>query len=311
MSIIKMSNSKASLLTAFKYVTRPGKVATTGVGKGYLIEGINCRPESYYDEVMTTKRFYGKTTGRQYYHLIISSPPGEGNPEEQLRLSKEFVEKNQDLKGYEVLIVVHNDKKHIHSHILINSVCTIGGKKLDLKKSQYREWIKLNREICIGHGIQLVEKEPNKGDLRTDNRKTYETVRRLGRDADLVVVYQAVCKAKEVSCSWEDFSRILEKSNIKIERKQNRKHVVFTYNGRKIRDSNLSKTFSDLIDKENLEHEFCNNRNRKDHDHRRKEIDREIKQRKRSVGNIIKSDVLPNTHRKKRDRSRERVRTDS
>jgi len=45
-----------------------------------LISGINCSPESAYDEMMVTKGIYRKDDGRQFVHFVHSYHPEEKLP---------------------------------------------------------------------------------------------------------------------------------------------------------------------------------------------------------------------------------------
>ena len=82
----------------------------------------NCDPGLEYREMMDTKRDLGKLDGRQCYHIIQSFKPGEVTPELVLEIAMEFAAEYQP--DYEVVIGTHVDKKHIHSHLLFNSVNT-------------------------------------------------------------------------------------------------------------------------------------------------------------------------------------------
>ena len=66
-----------------------------------------------------TKEYFGKDKGRQCYHIIISYKPGEVTPELTLQIAEEFAREN--LSDYEVVMAVHTDKRHIHSHIVFSA----------------------------------------------------------------------------------------------------------------------------------------------------------------------------------------------
>ena len=63
----------AHLKQAVAYILNPVKL-----GEANLAGGINCLPETAYEQMVSTKEMYGKLGGRQGYHAIISLPPGEG-----------------------------------------------------------------------------------------------------------------------------------------------------------------------------------------------------------------------------------------
>ncbi|MBU3217405.1 relaxase/mobilization nuclease domain-containing protein [Clostridium estertheticum] len=91
---------------------------------------------------------YGKTGGRQGYHIVISCPPGEGTPEQLLALMKEFA---HEFLGddYEAVYSVHVDKEHCHGHLVFNSVNMNTGKKygLSIMPAEYsKNPVNMNRK---------------------------------------------------------------------------------------------------------------------------------------------------------------------
>ncbi|MBQ8236560.1 MAG: relaxase/mobilization nuclease domain-containing protein [Oscillospiraceae bacterium] len=92
-----------------------------------LVTGVNCLSNTAFQEFMNTKRLFGKTEGRMYYHLIQSFSPeevltAETAHEIALKLAQEFA-------GFEVLVCTHTDRDHLHSHLIINSVSAENGRK--------------------------------------------------------------------------------------------------------------------------------------------------------------------------------------
>ena len=77
MPIIHFANSKNQNSGGFKkllgYVSREKK---TKLEDRRLVSGVNCSPESAYQEILLTKQANGKTGGRLYYHLVQSFPKG-------------------------------------------------------------------------------------------------------------------------------------------------------------------------------------------------------------------------------------------
>ena len=76
MAITKLMNMKASktgkidvhLKNSIAYILNPKKL-----GDANLAGGINCLPELAYEQMKSTKELFGKTGGRQGYHLIVAS----------------------------------------------------------------------------------------------------------------------------------------------------------------------------------------------------------------------------------------------
>ena len=89
---------------------------------------LNCQTATACQEMLATKRRWGKTCGVLGYHLIHSYAPGEVTPEQAHAAGVEFARR---LLGdrYEVVIATHVDRDHLHCHILFNSVSFVDGKK--------------------------------------------------------------------------------------------------------------------------------------------------------------------------------------
>ena len=82
---------------------------------------INCLLDTAFEQMMDTKVTFGKTDKRQGYHIIISFAPGEATEEQALDIVARFAQEYLKDK-YEAVYAVHNDKKHMHGHIVFNSV---------------------------------------------------------------------------------------------------------------------------------------------------------------------------------------------
>ena len=118
-----------------RYVTNPEKTALDSVQgyianpeKAHLVTALNCQTSTACQEMLSTKRRWGKTGGVLGYHLIHSYAPGEVTPEQAHAAGVEFARR---LLGdrYEAVIATHVDREHLHCHILFNSVSFVDGKK--------------------------------------------------------------------------------------------------------------------------------------------------------------------------------------
>ena len=143
------------------------KCRTSGTDKAiqYILNGdktrgqiltarLNCDPGYEYRQMKDTKEYFDKTDGRQCYHIIISYKPGEVTPELALQIAEEFAREN--LSDYEVVMAVHTDKRHIHSHIVFNSV-SLKGEKYHLGRGDYYRKIRAFFQLYIFHFIIVAE----------------------------------------------------------------------------------------------------------------------------------------------------------
>ena len=114
------SGNKSHLATVIEYVTNGEKTE-----EKILTGGNNLQVEYAMQQMMETKESFGKTGGRQAYHVIISFKEGETDAETAMDITKAFVE--EYLAEYESLYAVHVNTDHIHSHIIFNSVNAFKG----------------------------------------------------------------------------------------------------------------------------------------------------------------------------------------
>lgn len=107
--------------------------------------GINCNdnPEIAYEEFISTKDKFGKydpnnIKSREFKHYTISFTHEESKmlgAKSINAMVKEICERVPEFKNYQISIATHEDKKHIHSHIIVNSVNMLDGHKIQLPNS--------------------------------------------------------------------------------------------------------------------------------------------------------------------------------
>lgn len=228
--------------------------------KAVEIIGINCRAGFFDVESALTRDYYSngkKDKDRQVYMFVYSFRPGVGTIDDLKEIIIRGIRENPLLDGYQAEICIHNDVPHLHGHILISARNPGTGRKLHMSKKQYAAWRNLMKQIALEYGYLPVQaKDKKRGDFAADDRNKVEVVRRKGRDSDIVHVYQAVRRAMNEAMDWDDFERLLAEYDISVERKASRKHLVFSFSGRKFRDTNLSRTFTDNISKETIDDGF-------------------------------------------------------
>ena len=156
MAVTKVLARKGRLDTAVAYVLNGDKTEDR-----ILTDSINCDPGHEARQMMDTKRELGKEDGVQYYHMIQSFAPGEVTPELALEIAQEFV--RHHLSDYEVVIGTHVDRRHIHSHILWNSVSVMTGAKYHSNAKTYYSQIRaISDELCREHGLSILPASKNK-----------------------------------------------------------------------------------------------------------------------------------------------------
>lgn len=166
----KDGNLSNSLHRSLLYIVNP--VKTDG---GVLVGGVNVMPDAElaYEQMCETKQIFGKELGRQGYHVVLSCPVGEGDPQTMYQLTQEFIEEYLGYR-YEALFAVHVDKGHLHSHIVFNSVSMIDGYKYQYTKGDWKNIIQpITNSLCEKYGWSVILPEYVKDSERM-SRGEYE-----------------------------------------------------------------------------------------------------------------------------------------
>ncbi|MEG2222791.1 MAG: relaxase/mobilization nuclease domain-containing protein [Oscillospiraceae bacterium] len=104
----------------------------------YFVTGVGCLAETAGEQMMNTKRRFGKSGGYVAYHGYQSFKPGELTPAQAHEIGIEFAKRLWG-ERYEVLVATHLNTDCCHNHFVVNSVSFVDGKKLVVKKGTYLE----------------------------------------------------------------------------------------------------------------------------------------------------------------------------
>ena len=77
-----------------------------------LTGGWNLQVDKAYEQMMDTKEVFGKSGGRQGYHIIISFKEGETDAETAMKIVERFVK--EYLTEYEAVYAVHDNMLLFH-----------------------------------------------------------------------------------------------------------------------------------------------------------------------------------------------------
>lgn len=132
MPLFKCSASKAKPKNGIAYVTDEKKAKIVTVRN--LFED-----EDYAKQFEETASRFGKGDKfdeRKYYHCKLSCARQDNvSPEKAHSYAEELVAKL--FQNYECVIATHTDTQTVHSHIIVNAVDSITGKKLQFNKQDY------------------------------------------------------------------------------------------------------------------------------------------------------------------------------
>ena len=260
----KSTKSHGAMRNVLEYVLRDEKVK-----EGYVfINGPYAGETVNYDELSQTwikeKQLWGKDSGRMYAHNIISFHKDEKvSPEEVLEIGKAYAEKH--FPGHQYVISVHQDKDHLHCHIVVNSVSYIDGHKLHQTKHDLERQKEFTNNLCRERGLSVAEKGHHfdgslieQGEITAWSKDKYNLLINDSKKSFVAECALAVMEVVPQSASREEFISGMEEKGWSVQWEESRKHIVFqNKDGKKVRDTNIEKTFAGMqVNKEALTNEF-------------------------------------------------------
>ena len=160
------------LKRALDYVMNPEK--TQG---GRLVGAINCQADMAFEQMIDTKKQFGKTDKRQGYHIILSFKEDEVEPDRAFEITQKFVAEYLG-DAYEVVFVVHDNTDHVHSHIVFNSVSFVDGKKYRYEKGDWAKYIQpITNKLCQEYGLSIIDVEDGSKEKQHENYKDWSEYR--------------------------------------------------------------------------------------------------------------------------------------
>ena len=209
--------------------------------KEYFVSGVNCEPDSAYEEMKDTKEFYHKENKILAFHAYQSFAEGEVTPELAHKIGVELA---NEMWGdrFQVIVTTHLNTKHIHNHLVINSVSFKDGLKYYDNHTNYAKMRHISDELCREYGLSVIKEKPTKKKMNYDNfyKKSLYTdnySNNAKRDLDLAIRqaysyddflylmkkldYEIIFRANKISIRKEPYKR-----NIRIERRYGENYSI-------------------------------------------------------------------------------------
>lgn len=239
------TQSRAAMRGVMLYVMQEKKTAWEGKP---LISGINCQPQSVYDDFLNTKLLYHKDGGMMFYHMVQSFPKGAAvDPQQAHEAARRLAEY---FDGCEVLVCTHVDREHIHSHCVINSVNFETGKKLHMAKEQLQELMRRNDMICQKMGLPVFDAPTQQ--TRGMSGAEYHTA--LKGQSWKLRLMNTIDACMKYAADKDAFVSLMASEGYAVRWESGRKYITYTTpDGMKCRDSKLHE---EKYCKEAMEHEF-------------------------------------------------------
>lgn len=243
MAVIKRIASKATPKKIVSYLTQEEKTEEK------LIGGKDCDPDNVVNDFNMTQELYGKTGGVKYHHIIQSfSPEDNITPEKAHEIGKELAE--SQFKGFEVFVVTHKDKDHIHNHLVVNSVSFENGLKYNASNKSLWDIKRESNRLCERENLKTLDLE-HKAEKRISSAE--KRIMDRGQIPWKDELRQIIDIARERTKDLESFREFLEK-NFDIETRVTKNSISYKHpdHGKAIRGRSLG----DRYNKEELENEF-------------------------------------------------------
>ena len=239
------TQSRAAMRGVMLYVMQEKKTAWED---GPLVSGVNCQPQSVYDDFLNTKLLYHKDGGVMFYHMVQSFPKDAAvDPRQAHEAARRLAEY---FGGCEVLVCTHVDREHIHSHCVINSVNFETGKKLHMAKEQLQELMRRNDMICQKMGLPVFE--PTAQQARGMSGAEYHTA--LKGQSWKLRLMNTIDECMKYAADKDAFVSLMASEGYAVRWESARKYITYTTpDGLKCRDNKLHE---EKYCKEAMEREF-------------------------------------------------------
>lgn len=110
--------------------------------------------------MLYTKKEFGKESGRQYQHYVLSFSDEEKlKPKEAIAYAEKHA-KECFGDRFQVFLAVHQNGNggKLHVHYVVNSVSCMDGKKIQTSKDDYNYFKNINDEIAKEYGFKVIDR---------------------------------------------------------------------------------------------------------------------------------------------------------
>lgn len=210
----KGRNFGKAIRNVIGYVSNPKKTH-----QGELVTGFGCNPETADGEFLLMKREYIAQTGRRRgkddviaYHLRQSFVPGEITPEEANRIGCELA-KRFTHGQHPYVVATHEDRRHVHSHIIISAVNLDCDRKFRNFWGSSKAIRRLSDTLCIQNGLSIIEQP--KGHSKSYNKWLGNEAKTSQRDGLREAIDDALARQPK---DFEELLTMLQRGGWEVKR---------------------------------------------------------------------------------------------
>ena len=207
----KVKQTPATFKNLLNYITRKGKDQSE-VYKCFGV-GVSDDPEKAYKQILFNwDTFDTRNDIRLYKHYTKSYPVGYTDMETIEKITQEFTEKNFLDRGFKCYVAIHQDKEHIHAHILTDCTNYLTGYKLqELNREEldtrYRDKELRSHEFTLDQLKDSMEEIALKYGLESPKRakeKEKDSSKNIGNMAKFKALEKENSYRNKIASVWEE-----------------------------------------------------------------------------------------------------------
>ena len=242
MPLLKGAAGKATPRKAIAYITRKDKARFVDVQN--LFED-----EDYAEQFRQTAARFGKYTDydeRKYYHFKLSPDRADhADPLMVQEYARACTEKM--FEGCECVIATHTDTQTVHSHIVVNAVHPITGRKLHFNDGDYTRLKDMANEIGEKFGFSSLDFRKKSENKRTQDERH---ILLKGGTSWKEELREVIEEGKQASTTPEEFEEHLKLYGVEITWSGKDYSYLHPQKQKPIRGKRLGENYS----KEAIEH---------------------------------------------------------
>lgn len=249
---IKFKQTPASFKMLLNYVTRKGKDQNE-VYKCFGV-GLSDNPEKAFRQTLFNWETHDtKEDIRLYKHYIKSYPVGYKDFETIEKITREFTEKNFLDRGFTCFVAIHQDKDHIHAHIVTDCTNFLTGYKLqELNREEldtrYRNKELRSHEFTLDQLKDSMEEIALKYGLDSPKRskeKEKSTSKNIGNMSKFKALEKENSYRNKIASVWEEVVLETTTTRENLEDKLKEKGISITRFSEDKRPITLTTSYTD------------------------------------------------------------------
>ena len=129
------------------YITNPEKA-------GYIVCSGQLDHQHIADDMDDTAQMYNKDYGVRLHHLVLSyGTKDHCTPDSAYMIADEVTEYLG--KEYQTVTAVHEDKNHLHMHVVFNAVSTVDGTKYHGSRQDFKDLESFLKKTHSSYGMNI------------------------------------------------------------------------------------------------------------------------------------------------------------